>query len=91
MFLEGIRAVDIVGARDSLHRQPFEPFVIRLADGRSVPVPHPDFVALTPRRVIVGFEDDTWSIIEPILIVSLDSIAKPPKGGNGSHGKKPKR
>jgi hypothetical protein len=53
-------------------------------------VPHRDFVALTPRRVIVGAEDDSWSIIEPLLIVSLDSMPKKHKGGNGSHGKKPK-
>ena len=64
--------MDIAGVREALHKQPFEPFAIRLADGRSVPVLHPDFVALTPRRVIVGAVDDSWSIIEPILIVSLD-------------------
>ncbi len=64
--------MDIAGVRDALHSQPFVPFVIRLADGRSLPVPHPDFVALTPRRVIVGATDDTWSVVEPLLIVSLD-------------------
>ena len=80
--------MDIAGVRDVLHRQPFEPFVIRLADGRSLPVPHRDFVALTPRRVIVGAEDDSWSIIEPLMIVSLDSMRAKPKGGNGVHKKK---
>jgi hypothetical protein len=83
--------MDIAGVRDALHRQPFEPFIIRLADGRSIPVPHRDFVALTPRRVIVGAEDDSWCIIEPLLIVSLDSMRKPPRDGNGARGKKPKR
>jgi hypothetical protein len=81
----------MAGVKAALHRSPFEPFVIRLADGRSLPVPHRDFVALTPRRVIVGAEDDSWSIVEPLLIVSLDSMPKRQKGGNGSHGKKPKR
>jgi hypothetical protein len=81
--------MDIAGVREALHRQPFEPFNIRLADGRSLPVPHPDFVALTPRRVIVGAEDYSWSIIEPLLIVSLDSMSRRPKGGDGSR-KKPK-
>jgi hypothetical protein len=77
--------MDIAGVRETLHKQPFEPFVIRLADGRSLPVPHPDFVALTPRRVIVGAEDDSWSIVEPLLIVSLDKLT-----GNGKQidGKK---
>jgi hypothetical protein len=81
--------MDISGVREALHRQPFEPFVMRLADGHSLTVPHPDFVALTPRRVIVGFEDDSWSIIEPLLIFSLDSIPKG-RGGNGTHCKRPK-
>ena len=81
--------MDIAGVREVLHRQPFEPFNIRLADGRSWHVPHRDFVALTPRRVIVGAEDDSWSVIEPLLIVSLDSMPPRPKGGNGSR-KRPK-
>lgn len=34
--------MDIAGVRDALHSQPFVPFTIRLADGRSLPVPHPD-------------------------------------------------
>jgi hypothetical protein len=75
--------MDIAGVREALHQQPFEPFAIRLADGRSLVVRHPDFVALTSRRVIVGAEDDSWSIIEPLLIVSLDSLPKKGKGRNG--------
>ena len=82
--------MDVTGVREVLHRQPFEPFVIRLADGRSLPVPHRDFVALTPRRVIVGAEDDSWCIIEPLMIVSLDSMPTKPRGGNGSSKKRPK-
>lgn len=76
--------MDIAGIREALHKQPFEPFVIRLADGRSLPVPHPDFVALTPRRVIVGAQDDSWSIVEPLLVVSLDKLSGQGKRGNGS-------
>jgi len=76
--------MDIRGVREALHREPFEPFVIRLADGRSLPVPHPDFVALTPRRVIVGAKDDSWSVVEPLLIVSLDTPPPKPKSGNGT-------
>jgi hypothetical protein len=83
--------MDIKGVQELLHRQPFEPFVIRLADGRSMPVPHRDCVALTPRRVIVGFEDDSWAIVEPILIVSLESMPSKSKYGNDSQKKKPKR
>ena len=75
--------MNIAGVREALHRQPFEPFTIRLADGRSLPVPHPDFVAVTPRRVIVGAQDDSWAVVEPLLIISLDYKSTPGKGGNG--------
>lgn len=78
--------MDIAGVRDALHTQPFIPFSIRLADGRSLPVPHPDFVALTPRRVIVGAADDTWSVVEPLLIVSLDHGQSRPSDGSDANG-----
>lgn len=80
--------MDMAGVREALHRQPFEPFVIRLADGRSLPVPHPDFVALGRRRVFVVGQDDTTSIVEPLLIVSLDTL---PKKGKGRDGKQRRR
>ena len=64
--------MDITGIREALHKQPFEPFTIRLADGRSMAVPHPDFVAVSKRRIIVVAEDDSWAVVEPLLIVSLD-------------------
>ena len=52
--------MDIGGIREALHKQPFEPFELRLADGRSLPVRHPDFVALGTRRIVVIAEDDSW-------------------------------
>ena len=72
--------------RAAVHRQPFQPFVIRLADGRAVPVPHPDFVALGRRVVIVVGDDDSSMDIEPFMIVSLDKPGKKSKRGNGQHG-----
>lgn len=80
--------MDVKGVREILHHQPFEPFQIRLTDGRSLPVQHPDFVALSPRRVIVTAEDDSWSVIDPYLIVSLDAMPVKSKGGNGASRKK---
>ena len=80
--------MDIAGVREVLHRQPFEPFEIRLADGRSLPVSHPDFVALGTRRIVVVGKDDSTSMIEPLLIVSLDT---PPQKGKSGNGKSKKR
>lgn len=82
--------MDIAGVREALHKEPFEPFTIGLADGRTLPVPHPDFVALTPRRVIVGNTDDSWAVVEPLLIVSLDYKAKNTGGGNGESENRPR-
>jgi len=75
--------MDIAGVREALRREPFKPFNIRLADGRSLPVPHRDFVACGPRRIIVVAEDNSWTVVEPLLIVSID-YEKPKGGSNGS-------
>jgi hypothetical protein len=77
--------MDIAGVREALHKQPFEPFVIRLADGRSLPVRHRDFVALGKRRIVVVAEDDSTTMLEPLLIVSLDWLPKKGKSKNGKH------
>lgn len=79
--------MDTAGIREALRRQPFEPFSIRLADGRSIPVDHPEFVAVGGRRVIVVAEDDSWSVVEPLLIVSLDYNGQT----NGKQKRKRKR
>ena len=77
--------MDLAGIREIVKREPFRPFILRLADGRSLTVRHPDFVAFTPRLLFVGFEDNTWSVIEPLLIVSVDSLPNSDSGGNGKH------
>jgi len=64
--------LDLQGVLEALRRQPFEPFAISLADGRSLNVTHPEAVAVGRRRIIVVNPDDSWSVIEPLLIVSLD-------------------
>ncbi len=64
--------MDLEGVREALRRQPFEPFSIRLADGRSLTVRHPETVAVGKRRIIVVQPDDSSLFIEPLLIVSLD-------------------
>jgi hypothetical protein len=75
--------MDLNGLREALRQRPFEPFAIRLADGRSLPVHHPEFVAVGQRRAVVIGENDSWSWIEPLLVVSLDSLPKSKKSGNG--------
>jgi hypothetical protein len=76
--------VKLDGLRTGLRRTPFQPFAMKLADGRSVAVKHPDFVAVGPRIVVVVDADDSWSVIEPLLIVSLDKL---PRRGGSRNGK----
>jgi hypothetical protein len=83
-------AMDLAGLREAIVRRPFEPFAIRLADGRSVPINHPEFVAVGKRRAVVIQEDDSCLWLEPLLAVSIDwPGGKPKRGGNGSTKKRP--
>jgi hypothetical protein len=61
--------------RDVLHAVPFQPFTIRLADGRSVPVPHPGFVVVTGgvrTAIVASHIEDHFTIIDLLLVTQLD-------------------
>jgi len=64
-----------------MHRaEPFRPFRIHLADGRNLDVAHPEFLAYTPkgRTAIVMRLDETYEVIDLLLVTSLEVIdAKP--------------
>jgi hypothetical protein len=57
---------------------PFRPFTLHLADGRQLPVRHPEFVAFNPkgRIAIVIDENDRAEYVDLLLVVSL-SIEAP--------------
>ncbi len=57
---------------------PFEPFRIHMAGGRSVDVPHPEFMLLSRngRRLIVDLPDDTFEIIDMALVTSARMLPK---------------
>lgn len=78
--------VDVV--REALRKLPFRPFTFRLADGRELPIVHPDFVAVSQRQVIVvNPQDESVSWLEPLLIVSIEYVGTGqgvPPSGNGS-------
>lgn len=64
--------MDLNSIRAALRAEPFRPFDFCLADGRRIPVKHPEFVAMTPRVVVVLDEDSYSRTIEPLLIVSIE-------------------
>ena len=82
--------MDLNPIRNALKKQPFRPFDLCLADGRRVPVKHPEFVAMNQRIVIVTDGESATKILEPLFIVSLEHVSDDKKKGNGSQRRKPK-
>jgi hypothetical protein len=66
-------AMTIEQLRRMHQRRPFQPFDIRIADGRSLPVEHPEVLAITPpgRTIGVGLADGTVEIVDVLLITTL--------------------
>jgi hypothetical protein len=66
--------VTIQQLRAAQRATPFRPFTIHMADGRSLPVPHPDFLSMSPtgRTVIIYQEDDSFSICDLLLMTELE-------------------
>ncbi len=59
--------------RSTREKVPFQPFTVHLADGRSLPVPHRDYLSISPagRTVIIYGSGDAFSIIDAYLITEL--------------------
>ena len=53
--------------------RPFRPFDIFLADGRILPVEHPEILAVPPpgRTIGVGRNDGTIDVVDLLLVTSL--------------------
>ncbi len=68
--------------RVAYNAQPFQPFVMHLADGREVPVVHREFIMAAPsgRTVIVVQPDDTVNIIDLLRVTDLE--LKPTTNGS---------
>jgi hypothetical protein len=75
--------------REMLRVTPFRPFDIHLADGRSLPVEHPEFVAFTPRgcTIGVGLPTNVFAIVDLLLVTSLEP--RPNGGRRNPRRKKP--
>ena len=65
--------------------QPFQPFTIHMADGRSISVPHQEFLALGPtgRSVFVYRPDESFHIIDLLLITDIEVTSPLLGAGNG--------
>ena len=70
-----MRASDI---RNAQRAQPFQPFVLHLADGREFLVAHPEFIFVGPigRLVVVESVEGNMEIIDPMLITSISVLVQ---------------
>jgi hypothetical protein len=70
--------------------QPFQPFTLYLTDGREAVVRHRDFISCAPsgRTTIVHHDDDSYSVIDLLLVTELKFHA-PGSSGNGA--RRPRR
>jgi len=66
--------VTIERLQEVYRAQPFQPFVIHLADGREIPVLSPEFIMAVPsgRTIIVCQPDDRVNMIDLLLVTDLE-------------------
>lgn len=61
----------VVELRKAVHRQPFRPLSVRLADGTLLAIRHPDFVGISKQVVFIAQPSGDWELVDPSLIVSI--------------------
>jgi len=65
------------GIRDLLHATPFQPFVIRMADGREYRIEHPDSVlaaASDVPQITIEDPDGHQHYLSALLVTSIERI-----------------
>jgi hypothetical protein len=67
--------------------EPFQKFIIHLADGRQIPVRHRDFVAMSPngRTMLVYQPDNSYNVVDLLLVTDLEI------GANGTGHRRTRR
>jgi hypothetical protein len=74
-----------IALRAKIHAKPFKPFRIKMADGSTHDVRHPDFIAYgdaTHTCVVFG-EAEELSILDLLLMTELEEIRQPADAGSG--------
>ena len=65
--------------RELLHATPFQPFVIRMADGGEYRIDHPDYVlaaASDVPQVTVEEPDGSQHFLSALLVTSIEGVAR---------------
>jgi hypothetical protein len=56
--------------REHLRREPFEPFVIRMSNGETHEIRHPECAFVMKTRVIVYYPDDDRSVTRALVHIN---------------------
>ncbi|QDV38094.1 hypothetical protein [Tautonia plasticadhaerens] len=78
--------MQIQAIRSMLSRRPFVPFALHLADGRVIPIRHPDMLVISPN----GATAETFVNYETREVIPLDRVASLDTPGAGSPGGGPR-
>jgi hypothetical protein len=65
--------------KDRLHEQPFRGFALRMPHGRTLPVPHPEFISIEPdeeRIAIVWKGNGGYWTVDLELVSELEPLTK---------------
>jgi hypothetical protein len=63
--------------RELLHATPFQPFVIRLADGREYRIEHPDYVLAAGNdvpQITIEQPDGSQHFLSALLVTSVERV-----------------
>lgn len=64
--------------QEKLHAEPFQPFQMRMPDGRVLAVPHPEFISVAPTgRIAIVWkgEGERYSTVDLLLVSDLEPMA----------------
>jgi len=61
------------GIKEIIKKQPFRPFVIKMANGATFEVSHPEFFAVSPsfRRIFLVLDEEHSEVIDTLMIESV--------------------
>ena len=63
--------------RELLHATPFQPFIIRMADGREYRIEHPDFVLAASSdvpQITIEEPDGSMHFLSALLVASIERV-----------------
>lgn len=70
--------LNLENLRNRVRGSGFTPFTLHLTDGRALPVPHPEYVAVSRNIVVVVTEDGVSFSIDPLHIVAISDKSAVP-------------